>query len=99
MRIGIFLLLLLSFFETKAQKIKLTENWFIKNSLEVKLADEVVSSIQYQPEGWYKTSVPATVLSVFVKNGMYPDPHFAMNNFLIPDISDIFNAKYLSDQP
>ena len=94
MKIQISLLLVLSFFAANAQKIKLSENWFIKNSLEVKLADEVVSSMQYNPEGWYQTSVPATVLSVFVKNGTYPDPHYAMNNFMIPDVSDKFNAKH-----
>lgn len=93
MKTCIFLLLVLSVFVADAQKIKLSENWFIKNSLEVKLADEVVSTVQYKPDGWYQTSVPTTVLNVFVKNGTYPDPHFAMNNFLIPDVSDAFNAK------
>ncbi|MFA5418684.1 MAG: sugar-binding domain-containing protein [Bacteroidales bacterium] len=94
MKIGISLLLLLSFFGAKAQKIKLVENWLIKNSLEVNIADEMVSSVQYKPEGWFPTSVPTTVLGVFVKNGTYPDPHFGMNNFMIPDVSDIFNAKH-----
>lgn len=93
MRICIFILLLLSFIEADAQKIKLSENWLIKNTLEVKLADSIVSTVQYKPEAWYPTSVPTTVLSVFVKNGTYPDPHFAMNNFRIPDVSDAFNAK------
>ena len=93
MKIYISLLLVLSFFIADAQKIKLSENWLIKNSTEVKLADELVSTIQYNPDGWYKTSVPSTVLSVFVKNGTYPDPRIAMNNFLIPDVSDVFNTR------
>ena len=94
MKIHISILLLFFFFAVNAQKIKLSDNWFIKNSLEVKLADKVVSTMQYKPEGWYETSVPSTVLNVFVKNGTYPDPHFAMNNFLIPDVSDKFNSKH-----
>ena len=93
MRICILFLLLLSFITADAQKIKLSDNWFIKNTLEIKMADNVVSSVQFKPEAWYPTSVPTTVLSVFVKNGTYPDPHFAMNNFLIPDVSDAFNTK------
>ena len=94
MRITIFLFLLLSFFKVDAQRIKLSENWFVKNSIEVKLPDNIVSTVHHSPDDWYKTSVPTTILSVFVKNGTYPDPHFAMNNFLIPDVSDAFNAKY-----
>ena len=94
MRICAFLLLLLICFMAEAQRIKLTDNWLIKNSIEVKSPDEAVSSVQYKPEGWYPTSVPTTELSVFVKNGTYLDPHLAMNNFRIPDVSDSFNAKH-----
>jgi hypothetical protein len=94
MKTYISLLLLFSVYIANAQKIKLSENWFIKSSLEVKSADDVVSTTQCKTDGWYQTTVPSTVLSVFVKNGTYPDPHFAMNNFLIPDVSDVFNSKH-----
>ncbi len=94
MRLTILLFLLFAFYRADAQKIKLSDNWLIKNSIEVKLADQYVSTIQFHPDDWYQTTVPTTVLSVFVKNGTYPDPHFAMNNFLIPDVSDSFNAKH-----
>ena len=94
MRSTLFLFLLLAFIRVDAQKIKLSESWMIQNSIEVKSVDEIVSTVQYNPQNWYKASVPTTVLSVFVKNGTYPDPHFAMNNFRIPDVSDAFNAKH-----
>ena len=94
MRSAAILFILLTFTRVDAQKIKLSDNWMIKNSIEVKSSDEIVSSVQYNPQNWYQTSVPTTVLSVFVKNGTYPDPHLAMNNFLIPDVSDAFNAKH-----
>ena len=94
MKITIFLLLFLCFLMVEAQQIKLSENWMIKSSIEVKQADDIVSTIQYNPVAWYKTTVPTTVLSIFVKNGTYPDPHIAMNNFRIPDVSDAFNAKH-----
>ena len=87
------LFLLLIFFNAGAQRIKLSDNWLIKNSVEVTSADNDVSTVQYKPAGWYPTSVPTTVLRVFVKNGIYPDPHLAMNNFLIPDVSDSFNSE------
>ena len=94
MKITIFLFFFFSFLRVDAQKIKLTENWFIKNSIEVKMSDKDVSTIKFNAKDWHQTTVPTTVLSVFVKNGTYPDPHFAMNNFQIPDVSDNFNAKY-----
>jgi len=77
-----------------AQKIVLKNNWYIKNSIEVRAKDEEISSIHFQQQDWYKTSVPSTVLNTFVKNGVYPDPRVGMNNFLIPDVSDSFNLKH-----
>lgn len=94
MKIFVSFLLLLIIIDTYAQKLKLSEHWFIKNSIEIATPDEGISSINFKPENWYETTVPSTVLSVFVKHGIYPDPHFAMNNFLIPDVSDTFNAKH-----
>ncbi len=93
MKFCVSLFLLLIFFNAGAQRIKLSDNWFIKNSMEVTSADKDISTVEYKPAGWYPTSVPTTVLSVFVKNGTYPDPHLAMNNFLIPDVSDAFNSR------
>jgi len=43
---------------------------------------------------WIKTEIPTTVLNVFVKEGIYPNPYFGMNNMKIPDSSKIFNYGY-----
>jgi beta-galactosidase/beta-glucuronidase len=94
MKHWIVFLLLLAMPALSAQKIKLSDNWAIKSSTEVSVADSVVSTVRYQPTAWYPTTVPSTVLNVFVKNGTYPDPRMAMNNFRIPDVSDAFNAKF-----
>lgn len=77
-----------------AQKIALRDNWYIKNSIEINTDDKNVSSLNFHQDSWYKTIVPSTVLNIFVKNGTYPDPRMGMNNFLIPDVSDLFNQKY-----
>ena len=37
---------------------------------------------------WYPAEVPATVLSVLVRNGIFPDPRTGMDNFRIPDVSE-----------
>ena len=37
--------------------------------------------------------MPTTVLNALVKENVYPDPRIGLNNYLIPDVSDEFNAR------
>lgn len=90
----LLLILLTPVLFCNAQQIRLTDNWYIKNSIEVKTEGNIVSTSAFQQENWYKTTIPSTVLNVFVKQGIYPDPRNAMNDFLIPDVSDEFNTKH-----
>lgn len=39
-------------------------------------------------EAWMDVTVPTTVLSALVDNGVYPDPWNGLDNFTIPDISE-----------
>lgn len=34
---------------------------------------------------WYDATVPGTVLTTLVQQGVYPDPYFGVNNLVIPD--------------
>ena len=34
---------------------------------------------------WYDATVPGTVLTTLVNQGVYPDPYFGLNNLLIPE--------------
>ena len=34
---------------------------------------------------WFDATVPGTVLTTLVDNGVFPDPYFGVNNLLIPD--------------
>jgi beta-galactosidase/beta-glucuronidase len=94
MRHFLLLYFFLLLFPSSAQKLKLSDHWAIKSTLEVKEPDKKVASVGYSVADWYSTSLPATVLNVFVKNGTYPDPRLAMNNFRIPDVSDKFNNRF-----
>ena len=77
-----------------AQRQLLADGWQLKSSVLVPEEGERISTVGYAPRQWFKTSVPSTVLSVLVKNGVYPDPRIGMNTFLIPDSSDEFNRKH-----
>jgi len=66
------------------EKFFLKDNWAIQSSIEIVEDGETISSTGYEPDGWYSTSVPATVLAVLVENGIYPDPYYGTNIESIP---------------
>lgn len=45
------------------------------------------STVAFKPDGWYRTTVPTTVLGALVRLGIYPDPYTGINNDGIPDAS------------
>ena len=92
MRNILFILLLCNVMLLKAQSLEL-EHWRIINSSEIADADAKVSQPSYPTTGWYQATVPTTVLNALVKENVYPDPRIGLNNYLIPDVSDEFNAR------
>jgi hypothetical protein len=66
----------------------------MKSSTLASDSGERISTPGYATQRWFTTSVPATVLSALVRNGVYPDPRFGLNAFQIPDSSDEFNRKH-----
>ncbi len=77
-----------------SQKIFLSDGWLLQSSYLVEAEGKEISSPDFQPTDWYLATVPTTVLSALVKNGVYPDPYVGLNNMKIPDASDEFNQKY-----
>ena len=62
----------------------LTEDWEVQSSAEIGQQGDMISTADFKPAAWYRTSVPATVLDVLVQNGVYEDPYFGMNLRSIP---------------
>jgi exo-1,4-beta-D-glucosaminidase len=67
-----------------AERLALHEGWSLVSSAGVSDTGEGVSRPGFPTEGWYKVSVPNTVVGALVENGTYPDPYFGMNLRLIP---------------
>jgi hypothetical protein len=44
-----------------------------------------ISLTGFSTREWYNAVVPGTVLTSLVKQGVYPDPYFGLNNLHIPD--------------
>jgi hypothetical protein len=72
----------------------LRDNWKMQSSLLVKENGAVISGSSADIHNWYTTSLPATVLTALVRNGIYPNPYVGMNNMRIPDSNDDYNKKY-----
>ena len=56
------------------------EGWFRYNSACQTTEGEKLSLNGYDPKGWYKATVPGTVLTTLVDNGVYPEPTYGENN-------------------
>jgi hypothetical protein len=72
--------------------IPVQENeWIIADGWEMSSNTQVVESLQsiFDPlldtSGWLNATVPGTVLTTLVEQGVYPDPYFGLNNLAIPD--------------
>ena len=62
--------------EAQARK----EGWFKYNSACQTTEGEKLSLNGYDPKGWYTATVPGTVLTTLVDNGVYPEPTYDENN-------------------
>jgi len=77
-----------------ANAVLLRNDWRVISSLIVGSDGSVLSRDNINTTAWQSSSIPATVLSVMVRNGLYPNPYIGTNNIKIPDISDDFNTQY-----
>ena len=72
---------------------QLLTNWELKSSTQVPQTGNILSMPGYKADRWYKATVPTSVLGALVKAGVYPDPHFDLNDLKIPDASDDLNKR------
>jgi beta-mannosidase len=61
------------------------KNWTMQDASKVTEPAEDISSLQYQPLGWYPATVPGTVLTTLVDNKVYPEPLYGTNMQHIPE--------------
>ncbi len=89
-------------YDKSAQVLFLNEGWTIQSADSMTGNGEIISGAGFGTTGWYKTSVPATVLSVLVNNNVYPDPYYGMNLRSIPGTDYPLNKNFsnlpMSDQ-
>ena len=67
------------------QPIQLDSGWRLQDASAASQGGEIISSAAYQPAGWHGATVPGTVLTSLVNDGVYPEPLYGLNNENIPD--------------
>src|SRR3984957_7465260 len=60
-------------------------DWQMQDVAKVSDAGAVVSTNAFDAQSWYKATVPGTVLTTLVDNGVYPDPVYGENMRAIPE--------------
>lgn len=67
-----------------SQVTPLREGWQVQSGCKLQAQGDAISASAFKSEGWYSTTVPATVLAVQVANGAVAQPYYADNLRKIP---------------
>ncbi|HWD86964.1 MAG TPA: glycoside hydrolase family 2 protein [Mucilaginibacter sp.] len=84
-KLGLVITLSLFLFQAFAQdsetnRMILRDDWQMQSSLKVTDNGNTISQSKYQPQGWYKVSVPTTIIAGLLANKVYDfDPFMGMN--------------------
>ncbi len=60
--------------------VTLSAGWQLQDIAQVPQAGDVVSTTGFTPTGWYKATIPGTVLTSLVNDGVYAEPLYGENN-------------------
>ena len=60
--------------------VELSGGWQLQDAAKVTADGVAISGTAFSPEGWFKATVPGTVLTSLVNNGIYPEPLYGENN-------------------
>ena len=63
----------------------LSEDWTMREAPKVDADGAQISTAAYNASDWMRATVPGTVLTTLVDNGVYPDPGYGLNNLAIPE--------------
>jgi beta-mannosidase len=68
--------------------------WALQDVAKVTGGGAEVSSAAFRADGWYRATVPATVLTTLVDNKVYPEPMYGENMRAIPESLNKTNYWY-----
>jgi exo-1,4-beta-D-glucosaminidase len=72
---------------TAQTRVELRHGWMIQSSAEVGTDGRAISSTTYAGSGWYRATVPSTVVGTLVEDSVFKDPFFGMNLRAMPGMT------------
>ena len=73
------------FVPTANNELILSSGWELTEMHKVLASDARIFDPDMDSKSWYNATVPGTVLTTLVNQGVYLDPYFGINNVFIPD--------------
>ena len=77
-----------------AQPAQTIRGWQMREASQVTGDPAQISSARFTPRNWYRATVPGTVLTTLVDNGVYPEPLYGENMRAIPESLNKDNYWY-----
>jgi len=65
--------------------MELNANWRLEELAKAPQQGRIISSPHFDDHSWHNATVPGTVLTSLVNDGVYPEPLYGENNRTIPD--------------
>jgi len=78
------------------KEIDLRDGWSLQSLSKVDQPGGVISSVAFQPRGWYSVTVPTTVVAALVNHRVFPDPYYGMNLRKLPGVTYPIGEKFVS---
>jgi hypothetical protein len=63
----------------------LAGGWKLRPAPQVVEAGDAISQLKFPTKDWWSATVPGTVLTTMIDQGVYPDPDYGLNNLAIPE--------------
>ncbi len=63
----------------------LADDWYLAPAPTVHADGGQISRTGFSNKGWWRATVPGTVLTTMVDRGVYPDPYYGLNEIAIPE--------------
>ncbi len=62
-----------------------SDGWTMQEAPAVTSSGEQIATADFAAGNWMRATVPGTVLTTLIDDGVYPDPYYGLNNLAIPE--------------
>ena len=69
----------------EAGKWAFSDGWTLREAPKVDASPQQLAVPAYAGSDWMRATVPGTVLTTLIDDGIYPDPNYGLNNLQIPE--------------